>query len=122
MVIRNRKLQALKQLLFSYGSLQKEKLQIELFGRTLLGWNDSLAGYRLASIEIKDAAFLAKGQEKYQQTFVISNNRNDTVKGTVFEIAEEELLLADKYEPVNYKRIKVVLQSGKEAWVYFAVA
>ena len=39
----------------------------------------------------------------------------------VFEITVEELLHADKYEPANYKRIKVKLESGKEAWIYVAV-
>ncbi len=45
---------------------------------------------------------------------------NDNIKGTVFEITEEELQLADKYEPANYKRVKAVLESGKEAWIYIA--
>jgi hypothetical protein len=39
----------------------------------------------------------------------------------VFTISKEELLLADNYETDDYKRIKVKLQSGKEAWVYVAV-
>jgi hypothetical protein len=37
------------------------------------------------------------------------------------DITEEELLLSDKYEPDNYKRIKIILESGKEAWIYIAV-
>jgi hypothetical protein len=39
----------------------------------------------------------------------------------VFEVTTEELLHADKYEPANYKRIKLVLESGKEACIYVAV-
>jgi len=107
------------QYLFSYGTLQKEKVQIELFGRILQGSGDTLIGYKVSTIEIKDESFLLKGEQKYQLTAVISKD-NDNIKGTVFEITEEELRLADKYEPVNYKRVKVVLESGKEAWVYIA--
>ena len=109
----------MNQYLFSYGTLQKEKVQIELFGRILQGSGDTLIGYKVSTIEIKDESFLLKGEQKYQLTAVISKD-NDNIKGTVFEITEEELRLADKYEPVNYKRVKVVLESGKEAWVYIA--
>jgi gamma-glutamylcyclotransferase (GGCT)/AIG2-like uncharacterized protein YtfP len=111
----------MKELLFSYGTLQKEKVQVELFGRLLHGMKDILEGYQLSSIEIKDEAFLSKGENKYQRTLIASNNKVDRIEGTVFEISEEELFLADKYEPDNYKRIKVVLRSGKEAWVYVAI-
>ena len=105
--------------LFSYGTLQKEKVQIELFGRLLYGARDILQGYKTSSIEIKDEAFLLKGEQKFQQTATLSDDGN-FIKGTVFEISEEELYHADEYEPGNYKRIQVKLQSGKEAWIYVA--
>jgi len=111
----------MREYLFSYGTLQKDKIQLALFGRILQGWNDMLRGYKRISIEIKDNAFLAKGEENLQQTLIISQDNNDGVKGTVFEITEKELLQADQYEPNNYKRTKVILQSGKEAWIYTAV-
>ena len=111
----------MKENLFSYGTLQKKNVQLELFGRLLNGTKDILKGYKLSSIEIKDEAFLAKGEEKFQKTLVPTKNDADIINGTVFEISEEELRLADKYEPDNYQRIKVALQSGKEAWIYFAV-
>jgi len=107
--------------LFSYGTLKNPKTQLELFGRTFNGSPDILRGYKTSAIEIKDEAFLAKGEEKFQQTLIQTNNNTDYIKGTVLELTNEELLLADKYEPENYKRIKVVLESGKEAWVYIAV-
>lgn len=104
--------------LFSYGTLQKEKTQLELFGRILNGTKDVLKGYKIALIEIKDESFSAKGEEKVQRTLIPSIN--DFIEGTVFEVSAEELLVADKYEPDNYQRIKVVLASGKEAWIYVA--
>jgi len=110
----------MKELLFSYGTLQKEKVQMELFGRLLHGIKDVLEGYKISFLEIKDEAFLSKGENTYQRTLTPSNNKADKIEGTVFEISEEELLLADKYEPGNYKRIKVALRSGKQAWIYVA--
>ncbi len=107
--------------LFSYGTLQKEKVQLELFGRILQGSADELRGYRTATIEITDESFLSKGEEKFQQTLIVSEDKNDIIKGTVLEVTTEELLLADKYEPENYKRVKVVLGSGKQAWIYVSV-
>ncbi len=110
----------MKENLFSYGTLQKEKVQMELFGRTLQGSADMLRGYKTATIEIMDESFLSKGEEKYQQTLIATADKNDIIKGTVLEITAKELLLADAYEPDNYKRIKIVLDSGKEAWIYVA--
>jgi gamma-glutamylcyclotransferase (GGCT)/AIG2-like uncharacterized protein YtfP len=107
--------------LFSYGTLQQEKTQLELFGRKFHGTSDVLKGYKVATIEIKDETFLARGEERFQKTLVNTTDRNDSIEGTVFEITHEELLLSDKYEPNNYKRIKVTLESGKEAWIYIAV-
>ena len=106
--------------IFSYGTLQQEKTQLELFGRILRGTNDKLPGYKIATIEIRDEAFLVKGEGKFQKTLIHSGNKNDIVKGMVFEITNEELFLCDKYEPNNYKRIKVKFDSGKEAWIYVA--
>jgi gamma-glutamylcyclotransferase (GGCT)/AIG2-like uncharacterized protein YtfP len=51
---------------------------------------------------------------------VTFNGRNESrVSGTVFEITEAELAAADQYEQLaDYKRIRVTLISGKDAWVY----
>lgn len=110
----------MKEHLFSYGTLQKEKVQLELFGRVLNGSPDILRSYKVVTIEIGDESFLSRGEERYQQTLIDTNDDNDTVAGMVLEITEEELLLADHYEPASYKRIYVVLESGKKAWIYLA--
>src|ERR1700693_1171088 len=111
----------MNEYLFSYGTLQKEEVQIKLFGRILHGSIDVLKSYKIVPIEIKDESFLSKGEEKYQSTLIFTNDKNDWVKGTVLEITKDELLLTDKYEPDNYKRIKVMPESGKQAWIYVAV-
>jgi gamma-glutamylcyclotransferase (GGCT)/AIG2-like uncharacterized protein YtfP len=106
--------------IFSYGTLQKDEVQIRLFGRLLDGERDLLKGYKTSAVEITDKEFLATGEDNIQQTLVSTNNPEDSVKGVVFEISGEELLLADKYEPDNYSRIKVEFVSGNKAWIYVA--
>ncbi len=106
--------------LFSYGTLQEERVQRKLFGRVLHGAKDALEGYMISTIEIRDEAFLAKGEEKFQKTLVPTGICGDFVEGTVFEITHDELLLSDKYEPNNYMRMKVSFQSGKVGWIYLA--
>jgi hypothetical protein len=54
----------MKEYLFSYGTLQKEKVQIDLFGRILAGSNDVLKGYRVSTIEITDENISFKGCRK----------------------------------------------------------
>lgn len=108
----------MKEWLFSYGTLQKSRVQLELFGRHLSGAKDRLKGYKKSTIEINDESFLSKGEQKDQLTLVFSDDELDIIEGTVFEVTPEELLQADSYEPSSYKRVSVILASGKQAWVY----
>ena len=111
----------LSEYLFSYGTLRQKDTQLKLFGRIVDTANDILHGYKIATIEIEDKNFLAQGEKKYQKTLISSINKNDHIKGTVLKLTRKELLITDKYEPENYKRIKVILASGKEAWVYLVI-
>lgn len=104
--------------LFSYGTLQNQRTQIDLFGRRLHGVADALQGYTLTNIDIVDEKFLAKGENKQQKSLVFTNRYSDRVVGMALEISDHELLIADQYEPSNYKRAQVNLQSGRRAWVY----
>lgn len=104
--------------LFSYGTLQKPKVQLESFGRLLEGHHDQLLGYYLGQLEIKDEAVLAKSEQAFHPIAIASNNLSDCIEGMVFQVTESELLKADKYEVDDYQRILVQLHSGKEAWVY----
>lgn len=104
--------------LFSYGTLQKEKVQMESFGRLLHGTRDELPGYRIDMLRITDEAVLATSQQAYHPIALPSEDPQDRIEGMVFEITEEELLAADAYEVADYKRISVILSSGKQAWVY----
>jgi gamma-glutamylcyclotransferase (GGCT)/AIG2-like uncharacterized protein YtfP len=104
--------------LFSYGTLQLEPVQRSTFGRLLDGRQDSLPGYKLTMLEIRDAAVVATSGKKHHPIVGFTGDPGDQIQGTVFAITPEELRHADAYEVDDYRRDQVVLQSGVSAWVY----
>lgn len=104
--------------LFSYGTLQKEQVQMETFERVLKGGQDVLTGYRLEMLEITDPEVLRKSSQKFHPVLKFSGNIEDEIKGILFEVTEEEILHADEYEVDDYQRIETVLKSGRSGFVY----
>jgi len=107
-------------LLFSYGTLQQENVQLSTFGRLLQGQTDELLGFEQSLVRIEDPQAVAASGKTHHAN-VTFNGRNDSrVSGTVFEITDAELAAADHYEQrAAYKRVAAMLASGKQAWVYF---
>ena len=105
------------ELLFSYGTLQQNGVQMAQFGRTLSGQSDALLGWRSEMVQITDPDVLAKSGKAFHP-IVIPGRKDDQVPGMVFEITGEELAAADSYEVSDYKRVAAQLASGKTAWVY----
>jgi len=106
--------------LFSYGTLQHEQVQLDIFGRMLQGSADTLKGYTLSHIVIQDESFHTKAVQETYLIATVSASEADTIPGYVYRITPLELVAADRYESREYTRIKVILQSGIEAWVYVA--
>lgn len=104
--------------LFSYGTLQKEQVQIETFGRLLEGEKDILTGYAMKMVEITDPEVLRKSNQKYHPILEFSGDSSDKVEGMLFEVTEEEILQADEYEVDDYKRIETSFKSGKKGFIY----
>lgn len=104
--------------LFSYGTLRQENVQMASFGRLLEGTPDSLSGFATVMIRINDPEVVAKSGAAFHPMVLNTGNPDDEVHGTLFMITEAELQAADEYEVDDYKRIQVVLKSGKSAWVY----
>jgi len=106
-------------LVFSYGTLQQEDVQLATFGRLLHGQKDELLGFEQSFVKIEDPRVVATSGRTHHAN-VTFNGRNDSrVSGTVFEITNAELAAADQYEQVaTYKRVAAMLASGKRAWVY----
>jgi gamma-glutamylcyclotransferase (GGCT)/AIG2-like uncharacterized protein YtfP len=95
------------ELLFVYGTLHEPAVQIRLIGHTVPSEPDTLGGYE------RDFSLLPPYP-------VAMPAENSEIDGHVLEITAEELILFDIYETEAYQRIRVTLQSGKEAWVYIA--
>lgn len=106
------------ELLFSYGTLQLERVQLESFGRLLDGQDDAMPGYRRMMVEITDPEVLRKSGERFHPIVAPSGDPADEVAGKVFQVTATELAAADRYEVSDYKRVAVRLKSGKQAWVY----
>ncbi len=107
-------------LLFSYGTIQLEKVQLENYGRILKGEADTLPGYRLDQLRITNDSVLSKSVQEYHPIAVKSFGYSDFVEGKIFELTTSELVETDKYEVSEYKRVLETFESGKKAWVYVA--
>ena len=105
-------------LLFAYGTLREPTVQQATFGRPLDGAPDVLVGWTLATVTVSDARFVrADGDAGY--AIVRRTGRDeDRVAGTALELTDDELRLADAYEPAEYRRVAVVLLGGRPAFVY----
>ncbi len=100
-----------QELLFTYGSLQWETIQQQLFGRKLLGSPDRLIGFR-------------QKQQKLEGQYPIvyaTGNPLELLDGIVYDITKNDLKKADAYEGDGYQRIKTQLESGRTAWVYVGI-
>lgn len=106
------------ELLFSYGTLQLEAVQIATFGRQLAGTTDSLSGFELAPLKIEDPAVVALSGKSHHPMAKYTGRASDVVSGVVFDVTLDELAKADSYEVPAVKRVSVVLQSGVRAWAY----
>lgn len=105
-------------LLFSYGTLQREAVQLSTFGRLLHGQRDELVGFEQGLFEIEDAQFVAKSGKSHHAIVKFNGRAESRVSGMVFELSDAELASADAYEPAGYTRISATLASGRRAWVY----
>ena len=106
-------------LLFSYGTLQKEEVQLSTLGRRLVGAEDELPGFEPAQVKIEDPKEAAMAGTSHHANARFSGNPGSRVHGMAFEVTDDELTRIDGYEaPFSYRRIGAVLASGRHAWVY----
>jgi len=106
-------------LLFSYGTLQQQDVQLATYGRPLHGERDALVGFELARVAIDDGATAARIGSTWHANARYTGQAASRVEGTVFEVTDAELAATDTYEsPFTYKRLSAPLASGRAAWVY----
>lgn len=106
------------EMLFSYGTLQLETVQLATFGRKLEGHPDVMPGYSLSMLKIEDADVVATSGKTHHPVVTHTGDPDDLVPGMVFAITPLELQRADEYEVEAYRRDRIVLASGTAAWVY----
>ena len=106
-------------LLFSYGTLQQEDVQLSTFGRRLNGQRDELLGVERSLVKIDDPKVVVTLGKTHHDNVQFTGNNDSRVPGMVFEITDGELASVDEYEaPFRYERVVATLASGAEAWVY----
>jgi gamma-glutamylcyclotransferase (GGCT)/AIG2-like uncharacterized protein YtfP len=106
-------------LLFSYGTLRQENVQLSTFGRRLEGQSDELLRFEPSLVKIEDPQVMATTGNTHHANVTFNGNEESRVPGMVFEITDAELASVDEYEiALAYKRIAAALASGKQAWLY----
>ena len=93
--------------LFVYGTLQDPQVQASVFGRVAQGQPDALDGYRRGEIAIDGAVY-----------WIAVPDPGSAIDGQVIEVTAGELAEIDRYEGVEYRRVRVRLCSARETWVY----
>lgn len=93
--------------LFVYGTLQDPEIQRRSFGRITEGTLDALDGYRRDDIIIDGNSY-----------FIAVPDSISSIDGRILEVTPEELVNIDRYEGSEYRRLRVTLHSGIEAWFY----
>jgi GNAT superfamily N-acetyltransferase len=106
--------------LFSYGTLQDEAVQQRLFGRRLSGTPDALLGFRMDWLEERDPDAVAASGVVRHPVVHETGNAQDRIPGTLLHLNDAELARADEYEADDYRRVRVTLASGAQAWLYAA--
>jgi len=96
--------------LFTYGTLQETEVQLGVFSRPLVGFEDELCQYIISDKKIADL----------YPTLHHTGNDDDRIKGQVYTLSNQELQKADVYEGEAYERIQIQLGSGKNAWVFIS--
>ncbi len=109
---------AADQLLFSYGTLQNPDVQLDTFGRRLAAEDDVLPGYTVDYAEIEDTRVVDLSGASVHPIVRATGNPIDKVVGKALWVTDDELEAADEYEVALYRRVSVVLASGRPAWVY----
>ena len=78
-----------------------------------------MARYEPSLVRIEDPHVAATLGRTHHANVTFNGNVESRVAGTVFDVTDAELACADAFEAAFfYKRVAVVLASGKEAWVY----
>jgi hypothetical protein len=74
------------ELLFSYGTLRLEAVQVQLFGRRLSGRPDALPGFELSALKVDDETVVAISGQTHHTMATFTGRPSDMIAGTVFTL------------------------------------
>jgi len=110
-------------LIFSYGSLQEEAVQLSVYGRVLRGEPDALLHCVRELIAVPSWHKAAASGVAHYANVVFTPGSDSRVAGTALELTDAELTASDGYEQdADYVRVMATLASGRRAWVYVSAA
>ena len=95
-----------------------EQVQLDTFERILTGKKDMLKRYRIGKIIITDAEVIKSSGTDIHPILEYTGDDEDFVEGTLYELSDEEILKADRYEVKDYKRSELLFESGENGFVY----
>ena len=95
---------------FAYGTLLDEEIRNSILGYETPAGKTQLRGFRKSSITLSGITYPA---------IIKDSGGTQTIDGAYFSIREKDLVLIDQYESSNYSRIRVKLENGIDAWVYY---
>ena len=91
---------------------------MDTFGRKLHGKKEKLFEHKIERVKIHDKSVVDSSGTDNHPIIRYTGEKTDHVNGILFEITQDELLLADRYELDEYRRKKVKFDSGSVGWVY----
>jgi len=83
-------------LLFSYGSLQEERVQLAALGRRLDGRRDELPGFEPSQVRIEDPRVAEATGRTHHANVTCNGDPGRRVPGMVFEVTDAELADVDR--------------------------
>jgi hypothetical protein len=95
-------------------------VQQAVFGRRLVTTPDELPGFVLDRLRITDPDVIAKSGKNEHPILRRSFAAGASVLGAALAIEPSDVSKADAYEVEDYRRIAVILASGRSAFVYVA--
>ncbi len=83
------------ELLFSYGTLQLESVQLSTFGRRLAGCAHKLPRFSLSLVEIDDADVVRTSGQTHHPIIKFTGRDDDLVEGMIFQVTAAKFAVAD---------------------------
>jgi hypothetical protein len=74
------------ELVFSYGTLQLESVQLSTFGRRLAGTPDERPGFAQSMMKIEDRHVVATSGKTHHPFAMYTGRDADAIPGTVFQV------------------------------------